>query len=256
MEVAQGGVEPVGVEGADGFVVDEGGAKGDAGVYGVERGAAAAALEGECVGQELGPGGVVGGGGEAFGSAQGLDGFGLPEGGEGGLELIGGAAGFLDGVRGGVWLVLFGFLVLAVSIFGESLEGTALVVGFGGEDAPGDLEAEVGVGVFAVLGEADEAVGVGRGVESADVFSVPADDGDGDLALEEGGEGAVGDVDGFGDQDAFDVAYGYGAEEGVAPLFVGAGDLDPFGFEAEFGAGLVDAEGGHAGGGGVTGWRG
>ena len=137
---------------------------------------------------------------------------------------------------------------------GEALEDAALVVEFGGDDAPGEREDKIWIKGALVLAEAGEAVVVLGGEEAAEEGATPGEELDGNAAAEEFSHGGAGELYGFAGDDAVEVAEGDFAEEFVGGARGGVLGLTPdfeaFAVEVDAEVGLVEAGGGHGGGGG------
>ena len=229
VEEAGSGIETMGMEEGGDFVIKEGGAEGEAGIDGIVRGAAGAALEGEFHREESGPDFKIPGSGGPFAAAQLLHTAAPGGGAEHGLEAgeSGPEVGFAVG--------------------GHALEDAALVVDFGSGEAAGQFKDEWAIKVPLVLPQAAAPVIVDGGLEGPEETALMVEKCEGDFPAEKGGDGLAGELGGLSGDDAVEIAQrevaqlnGAGAAGGVR-----AGDDEALGFQVDAAAGLIDDGGGH-----------
>ncbi len=234
MEEPQGGIEAMGVNKGGDLGVEQGGGKADAGVDGIQGRPGGAAFEGEFGREEGGPGLEVARGGGAFEAAEFIDVSGLGERGHEGVEPCDGGGGFVGGC--------------GRAVGGQALEDAALVVDLGCGNTAGHAQEECGILGAPILAQAGQSVGVGGREEGAQALAVPAEDADGDVGAQEGGQGLGGDLHGFAHNQPVEVAHGHLAQGFLVIVrLIPADDFQAFRFEVNGAVGLVDTGCGHGG---------
>jgi hypothetical protein len=229
MEEAGSGIEAMGMEEGGDLVIKKSGAEGEAGIDGIVRGAAGAALEREFHGKEGGPDFKIPGSGGPFAAAQFIHALAPGRSAE---------HGFQSSEAGPE---------IGLAVGREALQDAALVVDFGGGEAAGEFQDEGGFQMALVLMQAGLAVLVDSRLEGAEEAALVVQESQGNFTPEQSGDGLAGELGGLAGDDTVEIAQGEVAQfhgAGTAGR-VGTRNDEALGFQVDAAAGLIDDGGGH-----------